>query len=138
MKSQAGPISQRDSVPASSNAVEEIETLVMAKKPDKKAQQVRSSNPIAVAVRKSEQSPEQQELEPEKMMMAGKGTAAKDPAAAGSALKISPSEPSAPPKEDAKGKKLELSPIFKDSQLASSRDGRDTERDNLLLQRIGL
>jgi hypothetical protein len=37
-----------------------------------------------------------------------------------------------PAKEEVKAKKLELSPILKDSQLASSRDGKDTERDNLL------
>lgn len=63
MKSQAGPISQRDSVPASSQVAEEIETIVMAKKP-KKAQQVRSSNPMAV----KKKPPVQDEMEPEKMM----------------------------------------------------------------------
>ena len=47
--SQAGPISQRESLPMSSAVGgEEIENIVMAKKPAKKAQQVRSSNPMAV------------------------------------------------------------------------------------------
>jgi len=32
-------------------------------------------------------------------------------------------------------KKLDLSPIVKDSELISSRDGRDTERDNQMLVR---
>lgn len=40
--------------------------------------------------------------------------------------------------ENVQARRLELSPIIKDPLLASSRDGRDTERDNLLLQKIGL
>ena len=69
-------------------------------------------------------------MDPEKMMGSNPVTVIAEPDSIEKDLKEL--EKKLPPKEEVKAKKLELSPILKDSQLASSRDGKDTDRDNLL------
>lgn len=85
---------------------------------------------------KKKPSEKQQEMDPEKMMASIPAVNVGESNSNEKDLKELDTKLT--PKEEVKAKKLELSPIFKDSQLGSSRDGRDTERDNQLLQRIGL
>lgn len=83
-----------------------------------------------MAAKKKPSEKQQEEMDPEKMMGSNPVTVIAEPDSIEKDLKEL--EKKLPPKEEVKAKKLELSPILKDSQLASSRDGKDTDRDNLL------